>query len=99
MAHDWFGCMCAVLFCVSQVFAEAVHQSPPCFPYVDFLAQRAGYAIDDISGDACKMASDFNGTIGSSDLNFVRSKGTSFTLCVFKWEGSWLVAKLKCAPN
>ena len=47
------------------MFAEAVRQSPHCFHYVDFLAQRAGYAIDDICGDACEMVSDFNGSIGS----------------------------------
>ena len=38
MTRDWFGRICVVLFCVSWVFAEAVRQSPPCFPYVDFLA-------------------------------------------------------------
>ena len=43
------------------MFAEAVRQSSPCFAYVDFLAEPAGYAIDDISGDACKMVSDYNG--------------------------------------
>ena len=59
MARDWFGLICVVLFCV-QVFAEAVRQSPPCFAYVDFLAQRPGYAIVDICGDACEMFSDFN---------------------------------------
>ena len=45
--------------------AEAVRQPPPCFPYVDFLAKRAGYAIDDICGDAGEMVSDFNGSTGS----------------------------------
>ena len=52
-------------FYVSKVFAEAVRQSSPSFAYVDFLAERAGYAIDDICGDACKMVSDFNESIGS----------------------------------
>ena len=47
------------------MFAEAVRQSPPCFPYVDFLAYCAGYAIDDICGDGGEMVSDFNGSIGS----------------------------------
>ena len=37
------------------MFTEAVRQSFPCFAYVDFLALRAGYATNDISGDACKM--------------------------------------------
>ena len=27
------------------------------------------------------------------------NKGTSFASCAFTCEGSWLVAKLKCAPN
>ena len=52
MTCDWFGRICVVSFCVSWVFAEAVRQSPPCFAYVDFLAKRAGYAIDDICRDA-----------------------------------------------
>ena len=47
------------------MFAEAVLQSPSCFPYVDVLAQRASYAIDDICEDAGEMVSDFNGSIGS----------------------------------
>ena len=46
------------------MFAEAVRQSSPCFVYIDFLAWRAGYEIDDFCGDACKMVSDFNGSIG-----------------------------------
>ena len=65
MARDWFGHICVVLFCVSYVFAEAVRQSPPCFAYVDFLAQRTGYAIDDICGYAGEMVYDFDGSIGS----------------------------------
>ena len=47
------------------MFAEAVRQSSLCFAYVDFLAYRAGYAIDDVCGDACEMVSDFDGSIGS----------------------------------
>ena len=47
------------------MFAEAVRQSSPCFAYVDFLAQRAAYAIDDICGDGGEMVCDFNGSIGS----------------------------------
>ena len=65
MARDWFGHICVVLFYVSQVFAEAVSQSRPCFPYVDFLAERAAYAIDDICGDAGEMVCDLDGSIGS----------------------------------
>ena len=42
------------------------------------------------------MVSDFNGSIGSWDLNCVRNKGTSFTSCAFACEGSWLVVKLEC---
>ena len=41
-----------------------IRQSPPCFAYVDFLAQRAGYAIDDICRDAVEMVCDFDGSIG-----------------------------------
>ena len=65
MARDWFGRICYVLFGVSQVFAEAVRKSPPGFANVVFLSQRAGYAIDDICGDAGEMVSDFNGSVGS----------------------------------
>ena len=39
--------------------------SSPCFAYEDILAFRAGYAIDDVCGDACEMVSDFSGSIGS----------------------------------
>ena len=49
------------------MFAEAVRQSSPCFAYVDFLAERAGYAIDDICGYAGEMVCDFDGSIGSLD--------------------------------
>ena len=48
--------------------AEAIRQSPPCFAYVDFLALRAAYAIDDICGDAGVMVCDFDGSIGSEIL-------------------------------
>jgi len=30
-------------------------QSSSCFAYVDVLVKRVGYAVDDISGDACKV--------------------------------------------
>ena len=43
-------------FYIWQVFAKAVCQSSRCFPYVDLLAQRVGYAIYDISGDVCKVS-------------------------------------------
>ena len=65
MARNWFGRICVVFFYVSEVFAEAMRQSSPCFAHVDFLAYRAGYAIDDICGDACEMVSDLIGSIGS----------------------------------
>ena len=65
MALDWFGRIFVVLFCVSLVFAEVV-QSPPCFAYVDFLAECAG-----ICGDAGEMVCDLDGSIGSLDLNCV----------------------------
>ena len=38
------------------------------------------------------MVSDFNGWIGSRDLNCVRKKGTSFTSCSFACEGNFLVS-------
>ena len=65
MAGDWFGRIGVVLFCVSQVFPEAVRQSPPCFAYVDFFAQGTGYAIDEIYRYAGEMVYDFDGSIGS----------------------------------
>ena len=61
------------------MFAEAVRQSPPCFRYVDFLPKRAGYAIDDICGDAGEMVTDFNGSIGSPrPRNGPRDRTTNF---------------------
>ena len=42
------------------------------------------------------MVRDFDGSIGSWDLNRVRNKGTSFASCAFACEGSWLVVKLEC---
>ena len=50
-------------FC--SFFFKAVRRSSPCFAYVAFLAYRAGYAIDEICGDACEMVSDLNRSIGS----------------------------------
>ena len=47
------------------MFAEEVRQSSLSFAYVDFLAYRGGYAIDDVCGDECEMVSDFEGSIGS----------------------------------
>ena len=52
-------------FYISKVFSKAVRQSSPCFAYVDLLTKRAGYAIDEIYGDACKVVSDFSESIGS----------------------------------
>ncbi|XP_067038646.1 uncharacterized protein [Acropora muricata] len=43
------------------------------------------------------MVCDFDGSIGSWDVNCVRNKGTSFASCAFACEGSWLVVKLECA--
>ena len=34
------------------------------FAFVALLTQRAGYARDDFYGDACKVVSDFSGSIG-----------------------------------
>ena len=47
------------------MFAKVVHQASPCFACVDLLTLRAGYAIDDIYRDACKVVSDFDGSIAS----------------------------------
>ena len=65
MVRNWFGRICGVFFYISQVFAKAVRQSSPGFTYVDLLTQRAGNAIDDLYGDACKVVSDFSGSIRS----------------------------------
>ena len=89
MARNWFGRISVDFFDISLVFAKVVRQS----------CRRAGYEIDDIYGDACKVVSDFSGSNGSSELNHVRNKGTNFASCAFTCEGSWLVVKLKCAPN
>ena len=48
----------AFFFYISQVFAKAVRRSSPGFTYVDLLTQRAGNAIDDFYGHACKVVSD-----------------------------------------
>ena len=65
MTRNWFGRICVVFFYISYVFSEAVRQSSPCFGYIDLLTKRAGYAIDYVYGDACKVVSDFSGLIGS----------------------------------
>ena len=45
--------------------SKVVRQSSPCFAYVDHLTKRAGYAVDEIYGDAYQVISDFSGSIGS----------------------------------
>ena len=40
------------------MFSEAVRQSSLCFAHIDLLTKRAGYAIDDVYGDACKVVSE-----------------------------------------
>ena len=65
MARNWFGRICVVFFYVSYVFAKAVCLSSRSFAYVDLLTQRADYEIVDIYGNACKVISDFSGSIGS----------------------------------
>ena len=47
------------------MFAKAVGQSSPCFAYVDLFASYAGYAVDDVCGDACKVVSDFSSSVRS----------------------------------
>ena len=38
--------------------------------------------------------------LGREILTVLQNKGTSFASpCTFTFEGSWLVARLKCAPN
>ena len=65
ITRNWFGRSCFVFFFVSEVFAKAVCQSSPRFAYADRFTKRAGYAIDDIYGDAWKVVSDFSRSIGS----------------------------------
>ena len=62
---------CSFLCCRGVTIAKAVRQFSSRFAYVDLLTSRAGYVIDNIYGDACQVVSDFNGSIGSSDLNHV----------------------------
>ena len=61
------GLDASVLFCSASRRRSRKRSASllPVSPYVDFLAYRAGYAIDDICGDAGEMVSDFNGSIGS----------------------------------
>ena len=97
MARDWFGRIC-VVFSLRLVGVRG--SGPPIFsPSRLCRFPCIGYAIDDIRGDTCKMVRDFNGSIGSSDLNCVRNKGTGFASCAFTCEGFWLIVKFKCAPN
>ena len=65
MSRNWFGRICIVFSYISKVFAKVVRQSSLCFAHVDLLILRAGYAIDDIYGDACKVVRDFSGSIWS----------------------------------
>ena len=48
----------------AQAFAKAVRQSSPCFAYVDLSTLRAGYAMDQIYGDAWKVVCDLSRSIG-----------------------------------
>ena len=80
MVLDWLGHICVVFFFyVSQVFAEAFRQFSPCFAYIDFLAQRAGYAIDDICRDASEMVRGFDGSIGSCPSKGERRKAFCYS--------------------
>ena len=60
MARNWFGRISVAFFYVSNVFAKPYANLLPVL-----LTQREGYAIEDIYGDACKVVSDFSGSIGS----------------------------------
>ena len=68
MARNLFWMRLRRFFLQLVVVCES---GPPIFCmfrlYVDLLTQRAGYAIDDIYGDACKVVGDFSGLIGSLD--------------------------------
>ena len=57
------------------MFAEAVRQSSSCFAYVDVFVKRAGYAIDDISGGACKGSVVLAHRVGPEILTMVEIKG------------------------
>ena len=57
------GLDASVLFCSAS--RGSGPPISPCFAYVEFLAKRAGYAMDDICGDASEMVCDFDGSIGS----------------------------------
>ena len=62
------GLDASVLFCSASRRCSRKRSAsllPVDFLDVDFLSQRAGYAIDDICGGAGEMVSDFNGSIGS----------------------------------
>ena len=72
------------------MFAKASRQSSPCFPDVDLLTQRAGYAIVDIYGDACKVSVTLTDRLGPEILTVseIKGQGTSFASCAFTFEGS-----------
>ena len=64
MARDWFGRICVVLF---LRLVGVCGSGPPVsslFGLCRFSCIAAGYAIDDICGDAGEMVCDFDGSIG-----------------------------------
>ena len=60
------------------MFSEAVRQSSPCFAYVDLLTKRAGYAIDDVYGDACLWSVILADRLGPEILTILEIKGRVF---------------------
>ena len=65
IARDWFRRICVVFF---LRLLGVRGSGPPIFSLFRlcrFSCIAAGCPIDNICGDACKMVSDFNGSIGS----------------------------------
>ena len=54
MARNLFRNNFVIFFNVAKMFAETVCKFPSCVSYVEFFAWCTGYAVDDVSGDACK---------------------------------------------
>ena len=65
MARNWFGRIFVVFLLHLVGFRES---GPPIFSLFRLCRSSyiaASYAIDDIYGDACKVFSDFSGSIGT----------------------------------
>ena len=79
MARRWFRSIFVIFFqrC-AKMFTEAMRKFTPCFSDVDYFAQCANYAVDDISTDACKSIIDVDRLLRSSDLGGILDKRTIF---------------------